>query len=180
MNQVKEFIEYILNAIKIWIIVQPWEQGIRVRRGKSVKIMGAGMYFRIPYLDSVFIQSNRLRVVAMPIQTLTSKNLSTVTLNSALGYSINDMELLYKSLYHPELTLSNMAMSEIADFVYKHNIEDLNPDIIEKAVISKLNAHNYGMKIEYFRLTNFAVVKTFRLIQDGSWVDTGIKLDEKR
>jgi len=180
MNQVKDFLEYLLNAIKIWIIVQPWEQGIRVRRGKNIKLLTGGMYFRIPYLDSVFIQSNRLRVVAMPVQTLTSKDLSTVTLNSALGYSINDMEKLYKSLFHPELTLANMAMSEIAEFVYKHDMHELNPDKIEQAVIKKLNAGDYGMKVEYFRLTNFAVVKTFRLIQDGSWVDTGLNLDQKK
>ncbi len=24
MNQIKDFIDYIINAIKIWIIVQPW------------------------------------------------------------------------------------------------------------------------------------------------------------
>lgn len=180
MNQVKEFLEYLFNAIKIWIIVQPWEQGIRVRRGKFIKLLNAGMYFRIPYLDSVYIQSSRLRVVSMPIQTLTSKNLSTITLNSALGYSIVNMEVLYKKLYHPEVTLSNMAMSEIADFVYKHNIEDLTPEAIEKAVIDKLNAVSYGISVEYFRLTNFAVVKTFRLIQDGSWVDQSMTLDNKK
>lgn len=34
MNQVKEFFEYIFNAIKILVIVQPWESGLRVRLGR--------------------------------------------------------------------------------------------------------------------------------------------------
>lgn len=180
MNQLRDFLEYIFNAIKIWIIVQPWEQAIRVRRGKYTKLLSSGMFFRIPYIDSIYIQSTRLRVVSMPMQTLTSRDLSTVTINSALGYSINDIGLVYKTLYHPELTLANMAMSEIADFVYKHNIEDLNPDKIMDSVIDKLNASDYGIKVEYFRLTNFAVVKTFRLIQDQSWTMPGLELDQAK
>ena len=59
MNQVKDFFEYIFNAVKIWIIVQPWQTGIRVRNGKQVKKLTGGIYFRLPYFDSVFIQENR-------------------------------------------------------------------------------------------------------------------------
>ncbi len=180
MNQVKDFLEYLLNAIKIWIIVQPWENGLRVRNGKHVKKMKGGVYFRIPYLDSVYIQSVRLRVVSLPIQTLTSKDLKAITLNSAIGYSIVDIEKIYSTLYHPELTLANMAMSEISDYVYKNNLQDLHPQEIERAVIEKLSVGDYGIKVEYFRMTNFAVVKTFRLIQDQSWTSEGITLDKKK
>lgn len=180
MNQVKDFLEYILNAIKFWVIVQPWEKGLRVRNGKYVKKMDGGMYFRIPYIDSVYIQSVRLRVVSLPIQTLTSKDLNAITLNSAIGYSIVDIEKIYATLYHPELTLANMAMSEVSDYVYKNDLKDLHPQEIENAVINKLSAGDYGIKVEYFRMTNFAVVKTFRLIQDQSWTNEGITLDQKR
>lgn len=35
MNQVQQFFEYITNAIKIFVIVQPWQTGIRVRNEKN-------------------------------------------------------------------------------------------------------------------------------------------------
>lgn len=181
MNQIKDFFEYIFNSIKIWVIVQPWEQGIRVRRGKQIKKLNGGIYFRIPYLDSVYIQETRLRVITLNIQTLMSKDTKTITINSSLGYSITNLELLYKTLFHPEATISNMAMSEISDFIFKNNLEDINPAKIEKSVLDKLNAENYGLKFEYFRLTNFAVVKTFRLIQDNqTWVDNGLDMNNKK
>lgn len=180
MNQAKEFFEYILNAVKFWIIVQPWERGLRVRRGKNVKQLKGGIYFRIPYLDSVFIQSVRIRVISLPMQTLTSKDLQTITLNSSIGYAISDVDKLYNRVFHPELTLSNMAMSEVADFVFKTNMKDIDPATIEKAVLDKLTADDYGVKVDYFRLTNFAVVKTYRLIQDHSWVNGDIDMNEKK
>lgn len=180
MNQAKEFIEYILNAIKIWVIVQPWEKGLRVRAGKYLTKLRGGIYFRIPYIDSIYVQSVRLRVVSLNMQTLTSKDLKTVTLNSSIGYSISDVSKLYDTMHHPETTLSNMAMSEIADFVFKHDVEEINPRMIEDAVVSRLNAGNWGITIEYFRLTNFAIVRTYRLIQDQSWGTEDINMNSKK
>jgi len=179
MNQVKDFFEYIFNAIKIWIIVQPWEQGIRIRCGKNTKLLNPGIYFRLPYFDSVYIQETRLRVIDLTVQTVTSKDLKTITLSGSIGYSINSVELLYNTLFHPELTISNMVMSEISDYVYKHNIDDISPEAIQKSVLTNIDAKAYGLKFEYFKLINFAVVRTYRLIQDQSWTHEGLKMDTK-
>ena len=179
MNQIKDFFEYIFNAIKIWIIVQPWQAGIRVRSGKKVKKLAGGIYFRLPYFDSVFIQEVRLRVTEMPMQTLTSKDVQTITLNSSFGYSIVDVEKLYETLYHPERTLQNIAMSEIAMFIWNNKVTDINPKVLQDAVLAKLEADDYGIKFQYFKITNFAVVKTFRLIQDQSWISEGLSMNKK-
>lgn len=180
MNQVKDFFEYIFNAIKIWIIVQPWQTGIRVRNGTKVKKLEGGIYFRLPYFDSIFIQENRLRVASMPIQTLTSKDIKTITINGAVGYIITDIEKLYQTLFHPETTIANITMSEVADFIFKNNLETINPSTIEEAVISKLNQDDFGLEFKYFRITNFAVVRTFRLIQDQSWISEGLSMNDKK
>jgi len=181
MNQVKDFLEYIFNAIKIWVIVQPWEKGIRVRCGKKTKKLSSGIHFRIPYFDSTYIQECRIRSMSICLQTLTTKDLKTITINSALVYQITDIEKLYKTLYHPEATISNMAMSEISDFVFKNNLTDVNPKNIEEWVMSKLKADDYGMEFKQLRITNFANVRTFRLIQDSqSWTEDRIKMSDKK
>lgn len=180
MGSIKELLQYLFNAVKFWIIVQPWEQGLRVRFGRFVKQLKGGLYFRIPYIDSLYIQSVQLRVIQLPMQTLTSKDLKTITINGVIGYSICDVEKLYKTLYHPEFTLSNLAMSELAEFIYHNCLADIKPKAIEMAVSKKLHAGDYGIKIKYFRLTSFAVVRTYRLIQDQSWCAEGMTLNEKR
>lgn len=180
MNQVKDFFEYIFNAVKIWVIVQPWQTGLRVRNGKNIKKLSGGIYFRLPYFDSIYIQENRLRVASMPVQTLTSKDIKTITLNGAVGYVISDIEKLYQTLFHPETTIANITMSEVADFIFKNDLKNINPNTIEQAVINKLNSDDYGLKFEYFRITNFAVVRTFRLIQDQSWISEGLSMNDKK
>ena len=73
-----------------------------------------------------------------------------------------------------------MAMSEVAEFVFENDIKDISPKIIEVKVLEKLNAGNYGLKFEYFRLTSFAIVSTYRLIQDQSWIAEGLNMSEKK
>lgn len=180
MNQVKEFFQYIFGNLKFWIIVQPWEKGIRVRKGKHIKKLSAGIYFVIPYLDSVYVQECRLRVCSMSMQTLTSKDRATITMNGSIGYSIKDIEKLYNTLYHPEMTIANIVMSETAEFVYANDAIDTKPADIQNAVMKKLQATDYGLNFQYYKVTNFAMIKAFRLIQDQSWYDSSFRLDEKK
>ncbi|MDB0602348.1 SPFH domain-containing protein [Tenacibaculum maritimum] len=180
MNQVQQFFEYLFKSLKIWVIVQPWEAGIRVRNGNKIKKLNKGIYFKIPYFDSVYVQEVRLRVIEMPMQTLTSKDKKTVTLNSSIGYSIKDIEKLYQTLYKPEMTLQNIAMSAIAEVLSNTNADKISPELLENSVITKLNTDDYGFDYEYFKITNFAIVQTYRLIQDQSWVSEGFSMTEKR
>lgn len=180
MNQIKDFFEYIFNAIKIWVIIQPWQQGLRVRNGVGIRELKGGIYFKLPYFDSIYVQEDRLRVVSLPIQTLTSKDVKTITLSSSIGYSIVSIKQLYQSLYHPETTISNMAMSEISDFIFTNALKDITPAKLEEVVLARLNAENYGLKFEYFKITSFAIVTTYRLIQDQSWLSEGLDMDKKK
>jgi regulator of protease activity HflC (stomatin/prohibitin superfamily) len=180
MNQIKDFFEYIFNAIKIWVIVQPWQQGIRVRNGKKVKLLDNGIYFKIPYFDSVYVQENKLRIGDVPMQTVTTKDLKSITIASSVGYTITDIEKLYNSLYHPETTIRNIAMSIVASMIFTKEITEVKPDEIEKDVLIELQKLDYGLTFDYFRITNFAVARTYRLIQDQNWGGENLKLDEKR
>jgi hypothetical protein len=180
MNQVQQFLEYILNSFKIWIIVQPWELGIRVRLGKKIKPLRKGIYFKIPYIDSVYVQEIRLRVVSMPVQTSMTLDEKTVTFSAVIGYTVEDIEKLYQTLYHPEQTIINIAMSESTKYLSTQNLKNISFDEIEKNIISKINSEKYGLNISYYKLTNFAAVRTYRLIQDGNWFHEGNDMNKKK
>ena len=180
MNQVQQFLEYIFNSFKIWVIVQPWEAGIRVRLGKKVKRLKKGLYFKIPYVDSVYVQETRLRVVSMPVQTLTTKDGKTVTFSAVLGYTVEDVEILYKTVYHTEQTVINIAMSDSTEYILSTDLRDINFETIESVILHKINGAKYGLNMSYYKMTNFAAVRTFRLIQDQNWFHEGNDMDKKK
>lgn len=179
MNQVQQFIEYVFNVFKIWVIIQPWQAGIRVRLGKKITKLEKGIYFKLPYFDSVYVQEKRLRIASMPVQTLTTQDGKTVTLNGAIGYSITDIQKLYNTLYHPESTIRNIVMSEIVEIVGTRLLESISPKVITDLVMEKVKDLDYGIHFEDLKIMNFAVVRTYRLIQDGSWDHDPLNMDAK-
>lgn len=180
MLQLKEFFQWLLDAVKILIIIQPWQTGIIVRCGKKIRKVSGGIFFKLPYFDNVFIQESRLRVCTLPMQTLTTKDLKTITLNSCIGYSISDIEKLYNTLYHPETTIANITMSIIVEYISARNLEEINTTEIEAYVLDRLKEYDYGLSFESYRIENYAIVRTYRLIQDQSWFNEGLSMDTKR
>jgi regulator of protease activity HflC (stomatin/prohibitin superfamily) len=179
MNQLKDIIDYLFNLIKIWVIIQPWETALKVRLGKKIIILKKGIHFKIPYFDSIYKQENRLRIVSMPIQTVTTKDFKTITIDSAIGYSIVDIKKLYETLYHPEMTIINIVMSEVSKVIYSNNLDEISISNIEDEILKKLHILDYGLKFESYKIKTFAVVRTYRIINDQSWTNESLHLDQK-
>lgn len=163
-----------------WFTVMPWEQAILVRRGKHVRLLGAGLYVKIPFIDVVYVQTTRMRMVDTSMQTITTQDGTAVTIKSVYGYRIEDIQKLYNTLYHPEITLGSMVQGAIGEHVRLKNVKDITPESIEATVIANINQHDYGLKDITVKITNFAIVQTYRLIQDQSGIWEGLNMEPKK
>ncbi len=171
---------FLTKLFQWWFTVMPWEQAILIRRGKVSKLKSAGIYLKIPFIDAVYIQTTRMRMVDMPIQTVATKDGITLTIKAVIGYSIKDVQLLYNTLYHPEMTLNSMSMGFIGEYVRDNNMVDISPKQIEQFVNGKIVASDYGLANLTIRITTFAGVRTFRLIQDHSGLYEGLNMEPKK
>jgi len=170
MEVVGQLIQFIKEIFSWWFIVTPWEQVVFVRAGKHVKVLKEGFYFKIPFIDQVYIQQIRLRTVDLPMQTITTVDNKTITIKSIMSYSITDIFTLYNTISHPETTLAGIVMSEISDYLKVTHSDSLDTKIMEKNIIDKMNEKDYGLGELTVRITSWAEVKTIRLIQDQSWM----------
>lgn len=180
MELVNTITAFLVKIFQWWFTVMPWEQALLIRNGKNVKLLGAGIYLKVPFIDAVYIQTTRMRMVDTPMQTVSTKDSSTLTIKTVIGYTIDDIQVLYNRLYHPEMTLNSMSMGYVGEFVRDHNIEEVTPSNIEGYVNSKILASSYGLKDLTIKITTFAIVKTFRLIQDGSYLHEGLNMEPKK
>lgn len=169
MEIVNQIFGFIGKLLEWWFVVMPWEQAIFVRKGSKVKLLKAGIYFKIPFIDMVFIQTIRTRTIDLPVQTASTIDGKTITMKSFISYSIGDMYKLYNTLAMPELSLSGMVMGGIAEYIRSNESKNVAPKNIETFVNEQINAELYGLKEISIKITSWAEVKTFRLIQDASW-----------
>ena len=169
---IADFINNIFRLFQWWVILSPWEAGVRVRLGKYVNTFGAGVHLNIPFIDHFYVQSIRLRVAGLDTQTLTTRDGQTITLSGTFGYCLQDIRKLFDTLYNPEQTVRNFVESAIAQYVATHDFVDCAPLAIATAVQPNLHLEQYGLGCAQVRIVEYARVRTYRLIQgdrDTPW-----------
>jgi len=180
MSSLFDFIRRFAEAFIWWTVIQPWEGAIRVRLGKQVKLLKGGVHFKIPYVDSIYRQTIRLRYCHVGVQTVTTRDGKTITLSSSIGYKIADIATLYNTMHHAEETIRQLAMSEIACYVQEHVLLECRPAIIEGVTSKSINLEKYGIATDGICIVNFAVVKTYRLISDQHYSTNSDYLDTSK
>jgi hypothetical protein len=148
-----------------WVTVVPWEQSVRVRMGKHVKLLEAGIHLRIPILDKFYIQSSRLRYISIPTQTVSTLDGKILTISCGAGFVVKDILKLYNTLHDPEDTIQMIASGIVADIIYTTNADDLRPYDVEQRVMAKIDFDEYGLGDVKYCITDWAMARTYRLIQ---------------
>lgn len=174
-------IGFISKLFQWWYTVMPWEQAIHVHRGNKQKIRGGGMYFKIPFVDVVYIQTCRKRMMEIPMQSMTTKDGQVITVKSNLGYSISNITLLFQTLAHPEVTLGSMAMGFVSEYIRERDSRQLNPLDLENYVKDNIKGEAYGLSGIDIKITTFAIVRVIRIMQDSSGgMYNSMTMDDKR
>lgn len=173
MNWLGDLVTSGAGLLKWWVIVAPWEQGVRVRRGKKLKLLHAGVHWKFPFVDRVFRQSTRLRVCELPLQTLTTHDGKSLTLKGLLGYEIFDVLQVYQTIHDIEDTLSNITLGLVSDAVTSTEMADCWPAGVESDVWKDLNFSKFGIEAVSFDLQDFAFMKSYRFVIGDSWYQSG-------
>ncbi len=168
MSVIQGILDFLKNLLAWWFVVEPWEQAVRVRFGKHVRLIHAGVHFKIPFFDVIYKQNVRRRVSGIPVQTLTASDGAPVTVHGSIGYKICDVLKLQQTLHDAEVSVQQELQGLITNYVVSHSAPDCTPEKIIAGVKKKLDLSKYGIGDADFFLTGFvASVPTYRLIQDS-------------
>lgn len=176
MNGLKEFVQWIIDCIKIWVIIQPWESALITRKGKVKRVVGGGLYFKLPYLDSVYVVETKLRVLETNMLNIQLPNGKSVVMDAAIGYKITDIEKTFNKIARPEATIKNICQA----YIYEQVGTGVDMKEIAKNITDYLNGFDYGIDFEYFKVMNYSEPRIIRLVQDNQWVLNGDTLNTKR
>lgn len=164
MPNISNIFSTIFSLFQWWIVIAPWELGIRVRSGKKGSLLHAGIHFRIPGIDRFFVQGTRKRYANTPTQTITTSDGKTVTTSGGMSYSISDIELLYDTLGDAQDVIEIETMALVQKFISTHKFDEIITEDMERYINSNVGFEKYGLKDCEFKITDFVCVKTYRLI----------------
>lgn len=167
MTGILQWLTNLVQQIKVWITVRPWERAVRVRLGKNVKVLEPGIHLRIPIVDEAILFNNRLRIAAFPGQTLTTTDGRTVSIAGNVGFRIADPLAAMLSLQQPEYSCAAIVQTSVASYVTTRALEEIEAGDLQAFAKTELENMSGGLAIEYVSLTDFAIVnRTFRVLGD--------------
>jgi len=164
----KEFFEYIFNQFKFWVIVNEWECGIILRRGKLRRKVNSGIYFKIPILDSLYCQPNRTKELDISQTNALTKDRKTYTISIAVHYKIEDVWEFYTGYAEPNEIIAQTVKREMVMHISETRSEDIKIKNIEDYIMDKLE-DGKGFAFETIKVITITNAKTLRLILDKSY-----------
>ena len=174
MMWVTNLLRSLSKPFQWWVVVAPWEQGLRVRLGKRTALLLPGIHWRIPYLDRVYRLCTRKRIVSETGQTITTADGKVVTIGVAIQYAVVDARLLFETVARPESTLLALAQAIVADYVCREKSEMLTSATVQEHVTEHLDVNAWGLGNVEAYVTTFAFVRTYRLLQHTDQSVTGL------
>jgi hypothetical protein len=174
MTWLSQIIGAIGEPFKWWVVVAPWENGLRIRLGKVAAELCPGVHFRIPFLDRIYLQSMRLRTISDTGQTLTlapdtqqaGKTIDgkVVVIAVSVEYGIKSLLTLYGKLANPENVILTRVAALIAKKVSSTQSKDLTLETLEAGIADDLPAEEWGLDRVKVYIVGFAKVRTYRLL----------------
>ncbi len=164
----KEFFEYIFNQFRFWVIINEWESGILLRRGKLRKKLSAGMYLKLPIFDSVYCQPNRTKELDVSQVNVLTKDRETYTVSVAAHYKIVDVWEFYTGYAEPNEIIQQMIKRELVIHMANTVKGDVDSVKIEEFIAANLH-DGKGFKFEAIKVITITNARTFRIIKDSSY-----------
>ncbi len=164
MNEFLAWLSRILDSWKFWIVIAPWEVGVRVRLGKNAVALRSGLHFRIPFVDAITLVNTRLRIDQSPPVAIAARGSFTRYISATVGYRISDPLKAMLKFGLPAAVVISKAQGEIA----------LHHD--EGRTLESLSAYfgpDCGIVMEFVKFVEDVEVKTYRLINGSSWGMSG-------
>ena len=161
-----EFIDQILPVV----VIKEYDKGAFFRFGKYKKIIGPGLHFKIPFVDSIDNHTVVTTTMTLPAQSVVTKDGTSVVIKAQIKYEIEDLSIFAVKVYDAIDAISDMTCGIIFQTVKSKTYEeacniDLNKLITNSA---RKEAKQWGINIEKITVTDFSQMRSIRLFNEGS------------
>lgn len=157
MNQLLEWLSRIFGSWKFWIVIPPWDVGVRVRFGKIASELQAGPHWRVPFIDEIVLINTRVRIVIAPSITIGIDGSKTRVVTASVSYQIVEPVKAMLSFAGAEHAVMCLVQSMLCD----GKSPDETKQLLDAELLSK------GIKINFVKyVEDVRGIRTYRLLSD--------------
>ena len=160
-----------------FVIIEQWNGAVQLRFGKWVRNLSGGIYFKIPFFDSIIECPVITQSVNLPSQTLTTLDEQSIVLKSIIRYKVSNIQTYLLNVMHANDVLIDTTQGIIRDVVEMttwNDLVDVNSQITNEV---KEFVVKWGIEVEAVTITDLGIVKSFRIFGDEGHKTTILPTD---
>lgn len=178
MAGLDKLVEFLLNIIEKLLpifILHPYEQGIQYWCGKYLRTIGPGIWWKVPFLDTVDKDIVVTSTLTIPAQSLTTKDGRQIVVKSMVRYNIFDIKLFLLSVTDRTDAISDTAQCIIKEQITQRNWEACADNQLDNIITRKLRNEikRWGIDVEKFTITDIGLIRSIRLFNETSNIING-------
>jgi len=162
MNLLFEWLSRLVDSWKFWVVVPPWDVGIRVRLGARASSLLPGLHLRVPFVDEILFVNTRLRIATTPPITVKGTGEKARVISAAVGYTVSEPLVAMLHFENPGVAVMAYAQAETASH--------LSADRCFDTLRASFAPH--GIDIEFVRFVEDIELPGLRLLQYGYGITT--------
>lgn len=165
---------------ELWpvFIIDEWEEAIVLRNGKYIKTVKPGLYFKMPFFDSVWKHATITQSIDIPPQSITTADNKNVVVKGIIRFTIVDIKAFLLTITQPQDVLTDTTGGMIRDII--EDTEWVNIIEIDKKLTFEVGkfVKKWGIKVEKVTLTDLQIASSIRIIQDATHQSKIIPVNE--
>lgn len=166
-DKLLEFLKTIWKELIPFFIVKETQLALIFRLGKFYKIYNPGLHIKIPFIDEPNLAYVKTRTVNLTPQTLTTKDNKQIVIKAIIRFSIIDVKKYIIDVWSADDALQDTVHGFISEFVQNNIWEDILSNLLIEITPKTIEAGNrWGFNIEKITFSDFASIKTLRLINN--------------
>jgi regulator of protease activity HflC (stomatin/prohibitin superfamily) len=147
-------------------IIPAFEKAVILRNGNIHRILGGGLYFKLPYFDEINTAHTSITTLTTHPQSLTTKDGKAIIVRAIVKYNVEDVKIFLIEVMDAVDALSDITQGVIKEVITSRTWEEVveMKDLIIKNRVIK-EAETFGIKVHAVTVTDLVIVKNIRLIR---------------
>jgi len=171
-------IQQFINELIPIFIIDEWEEAIVLRFGKYFNTYKPGVYYKIPFFDSVWRYTVITQSIDIPPQSVTTADSENVVVKGIIRFSIIDIKTFMLTITQPQDVLTDTTGGMIREII--EDTKWVNIVDIDKRLTSEVGkfVKKWGIKVEKVTLTDLQIANSIRIIQDSTHQSKIVPINE--
>lgn len=160
-----QFLEYFY----LFNFVKPYEMGMHYRKGKFLRVVEPGMWWRWPIIDLIEVHTVTTTTLSIPTQSLTTADDKQIVVKSMVKYKIADIKSFYLNINDPVDAISDTTQAIIKEQIINKTWNECRDNNLDNEITKKLRTQvrKWGFDVECVTITDLGLIRSYRLFNEA-------------